>query len=281
MKPLETFAITLLGTLRDVLPICVVIAFFQFVVLRRRIANLRSVLVGLGAVVLGLALFLVGLNMALFPLGSAMATQLTSPAFVSSGKVGSAEDGERQMPPWYRYYWTYLFAFAVGAGTAFAEPALIAVALKAQEVSGGTIQAWVLRIAVALGVGCGVAVGSLRLILGIPLPYLIASSYFIVMLQVRYAPKQIIPLAFDTGGVSTSTVTVPLIAALGLGLTEQIPNRDPLVDGFGMIAFAVLFPMITVMGYAQIATWRSRKSLQDQGSAETTTKRKRFSKFWR
>jgi hypothetical protein len=131
----------------------------------------------------------------------------------------------------------------------------MAVALKAEEVSGGTIQSGWLRIAVALGVGVGVALGTFRIVIGYPLPYFILAGYAVVVVQTWFAPKQIISLAYDSGGVTTSTVTVPLVAALGLGLASRVPGRDPVTDGFGLIAFASLFPIMAVMGYAQLATW--------------------------
>ena len=244
---------TLVSTLRDVIPIALIIVFFQAVVLRRPLTNVVRLLWGFGCVVLGLALFLMGLQLALFPLGEEMANQLT------------ADINVHQEDPWYTYYWTYLFAFAIGMSTTIAEPALIAVAMKADEVSGGTIQSWWLRMAVALGVGIGVALGTFRIVVGVPLPYFILTGYAVVVVQTWFAPKQIIPLAYDSGGVTTSTVTVPLVAALGLGLASHVPGRDPIVDGFGLIAFASLFPMMTVMGYAQLATWLQSKSRQANG----------------
>ena len=239
----EMFFKTVFATLRDILPIAIIIVFFQAVVLRRRLANVSRLLWGFCFVVLGLALFLMGLELALFPLGEEMANQLT--ANIQTTAVN----------PWYSYYWTYIFAFAIGMSTTIAEPALIAVAMKAEEVSGGTIQSFWLRMAVALGVGIGVALGTFRIVVGIPLPYFILTGYAIVVVQTWFAPKQIIPLAYDSGGVTTSTVTVPLVAALGLGLASRIPGRNPIVDGFGLIAFASLFPMMTVMAYAQFAAW--------------------------
>lgn len=248
----DLFGKTLFSTLIDILPIAIIIAFFQLLVLRRPFKNIASLSWGFGFVVLGLTFFLMGLEMALFPLGEAMANQLTSGI------------DQQQSSPWYTYYWTYLFAFTIGMSTTIAEPALIAVAMKADEVSGGTIQAWWLRFAVALGVGFGVALGTFRIVVGVPLPYFILTGYAVVVVQTWFAPKQIVPLAYDSGGVTTSTVTVPLVAALGLGLASRIPGRDPIVDGFGLIAFASLFPMITVMGYAQLATWiQSRTSPSD------------------
>ncbi len=238
-----SFTATLQATLIDVVPIALVIAVFQLLVLRRPVPRLGQVVAGFGMVVLGLALFLLGLEKALFPLGQSMALQLTEVA--AHG--------------WGDYYLTYLFAFAMGTATAIAEPALIAVAQKAEEVSGGAIQAVGLRWAVALGVGTGVAVGTFRIVAGLPLPYFILAGYLIVVLQTFWTPKKIVPLAYDSGGVATSTVTVPLVAALGMGLASRVPGRDPLVDGFGLIAFAALFPVMTVMGYAQMAEWWNKR----------------------
>jgi len=245
----------LLNTLRDVLPIVVVIFAFQLLVLRRPILHWPRVAVGIVCVVLGLALFLVGLELALFPLGKEMARQLADPNFVR-GNAQPTSASETNLPiMWHFYYWAYLFAFLISFSATIAEPALLAIALKAHDVSGGTLQVWPLRVAVALGCGTGVMLGVLRIILGVPLPYFILVGYLLVIVQTYFAPRQIVPLAYDSGGVTTSTVTVPLVAALGLGLAEQIPGRDPLEEGFGMIALAVLFPMITVMGYAQLAQW--------------------------
>lgn len=245
-------------TLRDILPIAVVILVFQLLVLRRPIAHWQRVAAGFVCVILGLAMFLVGLDLALFPLGKAMALQLAAADFLDPGRQAGEE--LTVALPWYRYYWTYLFAFAIGFSATIAEPALLAVAIKAHEVSGGTLQVWPLRAAVALGAGFGVTLGTFRIVTGIPLPWFILIGYATVIVQTYFAPKQIVPLAYDSGGVTTSTVTVPLVAALGLGLASGIPGRSPLEDGFGMIALTVLFPMITVMGYAQLAEWRNRRT---------------------
>ncbi len=244
---------TLLYTLLDVAPIAAVLLGFQIGVLRQRIPNLRRVLVGCLYVVLGLAFFLFGLERALFPLGKEMARQLTDPAFIGVGSVGTELS-------WNQYYWTYLFAFAIGFSTTIAEPSLIAVALKAREVSGGAVGAWGLRIAVALGVAISLAVGTIRIVTGTPLYLYMIVGYVIVIIQTVFAPRMIVPLAYDSGGVTTSTVTVPLVTALGLGLAASVPGRSTLLDGFGLIALASLFPMITVMGYAQIGTWLMRRS---------------------
>jgi hypothetical protein len=248
MTLLSELADTLAATLLDVAPIAMILLGFQFGVLRQRIANLRQVLTGAAYVILGLGFFLFGLEHALFPIGRVMATQLTDPAFVGAGKLATEL-------AWYDYYWTYLFAFAIGFATTIAEPALIAVAFKAREVSGGAVGAWGLRIAVAIGVAVSLAVGSFRIVTGTPLYLYMIVGYVIVVVQTLYAPRMIVPLAYDSGGVTTSTVTVPLVAALGLGLASTVPGRSPLLDGFGMIALASLFPMISVMGYAQISDW--------------------------
>ena len=252
---------TLLATLRDVLPIAAVLVFFQFVVLRQPMARPGRVLLGAVYVAAGLALFLVGLEKALFPLGKSMARQLTDPAFLGV----SADASGKAALSWSDYYWTYLSAFAIGLATTLAEPALIAVGLKAEEVSGGTVGAFGLRMAVALGVALSLAVGTLRIVTGTPLYLYMIAGYLIVVIQTVFAPRMIVPLAYDSGGVTTSTVTVPLVAALGLGLAGTVPGRSPLLDGFGLIALASLFPMITVMAYAQIGVlWahRNRKALK-------------------
>lgn len=243
---------TFISVLRDVAPIAIVMLVFQRFVLGKPIPHLRQVLVGLVYVVLGLAFFLFGLERALFPLGREMAAQLTDPAF-----LGISGDGPVR---WAAYYWVYIFAFSIGFATTIAEPSLIAVALKAQEVSGGGVKATGLRLAVALGVALSLAVGTFRIVTGTPLYLYMAVGYVIVVVQTLAAPKMIVPLAYDSGGVTTSTVTVPLVAALGLGLASTVPGRSPLLDGFGLIALASLFPMITVMGYAQISDWLARRA---------------------
>jgi hypothetical protein len=243
-------AAVLVGTVRDVLPIALVIACFQIFVLRRRIPHLRRVLRGFLLVLLGLALFLLGLEQALFPIGRIMARQLTDPGFIAAAIDGAAA--------WSQYYWVYLFAFALGFSTTLAEPALIAVAIHANKVSAGAVSVWGLRVAVAIGVAVGIAIGTWRIVIGAPLHYFIIAGYVIVIVQTAFAPRIIIPLAYDSGGVTTSTVTVPLVAALGLGLAETIPGRSPLIDGFGLIAFASLFPIIAVMAYAQLTELRER-----------------------
>ncbi|EIJ35267.1 DUF1538 domain-containing protein [Thiothrix nivea] len=259
MEVVWSFLHILLATLRDVLPIAGIIFGFQFLVIRKPVPNLRRVIIGFIYVVIGLALFLQGLEQALFPLGRLMAEQLTAPQFIY---------GLEKLPEivhWQEYYWVYLFAFAIGFSTTIAEPSLIAVAMKANEVSAGGIGVWGLRIAVAIGVAIGIGLGSWRIVTGYPLHYFIITGYIIVVIQTFFAPRLIVPLAYDSGGVTTSTVTVPLVAALGLGLAETIPGRSPLLDGFGLIAFASLFPMMTVMGYAQLSAWLAARQRRNAG----------------
>jgi hypothetical protein len=252
---LTHFLEVLLGTLLDVLPIAAILFSFQFLVLRRPLKNPREVLIGLLMVLVGLTLFLEGLDLALFPLGELMAAQLTSPELLDIGS-------DSLQAEWHHYFWVYLFAASIGFSTTIAEPSLIAVAIKANQVSGGAITQWGLRIAVAIGVAVGIALGSYRIISGTPLHWYIMTGYVVVMLQTLFAPRSIIALAYDSGGVTTSTVTVPLVAALGLGLSSNIPGRNPMLDGFGLIAFASLFPIMSVMAYAQLSEWRSRKRSQ-------------------
>ncbi len=244
------------ATLQDVAPIVVVIFGFQYLVIRRRIPHMARFMTGLACVVLGLTFFLVGLDLALFPLGRAMAAQLTQVDFVY-GLDAAASAVTHQ---WSHYYWVYLFAMAIGFSAVLVEPAVLAVALKANEVSGGAIHVTGLRLAIAIGVGVGITIGAYRIIAGGELHTFIMAAYAVVLVQTYFAPKQMIPIAYDSGGVSTSTVTVPLVAALGLGLASSIPGRSPLLDGFGLIAFAVVFPIISVLTYAQLAQAWERRS---------------------
>jgi hypothetical protein len=254
MGTLSDFGGVLLLLLRDVTPIMAILFGFQLLVLRKKIKNPTRVLIGMVLVILGLALFLEGLEMVLFPIGRLMAEQLTAPEFIYG--VDALIPAQ---PDWTDYYWVYAFAGAIGFATTIAEPALIAVAIKANQVSGGTVKVNGLRVAVAIGVAVGVALGAFRIITGTPLHWYIITGYVLVIIQTAFAPKSIIPLAYDSGGVTTSTVTVPLVAALGLGLSETIPGRSPLLDGFGLIAFASLFPIIAVMAYAQLSARRAHK----------------------
>jgi hypothetical protein len=247
----------ILDTIWDVLPIVTIIFGFQFLILRKPVPNLKKIIAGFVLVLLGLGFFLEGLQAALFPLGRLMASQLTDPDFIA----GSDHPGPLQ---WWDYYWVYLFAFAIGFATTIAEPSLLAVAIKANQVSAGAIGAWGLRIAVALGVAIGIALGVFRIVTGTPLYWYIVSGYIFVLVQTMFAPRMIIALAYDSGGVTTSTVTVPLVAALGLGLASTVPGRNPLLDGFGLIAFASLFPIMSVLAYAQISEWRNRPSKKSE-----------------
>ena len=249
---------TLLYTLRDVTPIVVILVVFQLGVLRRGLPHIGGIATGSAMVVLGLALFLIGLEQALFPIGETMARQLTERAGASS---------IAGMVRWEEYWLVYLFAAAIGFATTVAEPALIAVALKAEEVSGRAVSAWGLRIAVAVGVAAGVSLGCFRIVTGTPLPWYIVAAYVVVVVQTFLSNRTIIPLAYDSGGVTTSTVTVPVVAALGLGLAANVPGRSPLIDGFGLIAFASVFPIMSVLGYAiaaeRVERWRTRKERQE------------------
>jgi hypothetical protein len=238
---LTSFAETAL----DILPIAAILFSFQFLALRRRLHQARRIIAGFVLVWAGLSLFLVGLEQALFPIGTLMAEQL-----LSAEILPTADDAARH---WSEYYWVYVFAFCIGAATTLAEPALIAISIKAHDISVGRINPLALRCAVALGMATGITLGTWRIVTGLPLQHFIIAAYLVVILQTLRAPKFIIPLAYDSGGVTTSTITVPIVATLGIGLATIIPDRDPLVDGFGMIALACLFPIMTVMGYAQLA----------------------------
>jgi hypothetical protein len=256
MNLIAAFTNILALTVKDILPVVALLLFFQLVVLRRPLPNWKRVTLGFLFVLIGLTLFLDGLETALFPIGKIMAKQLSAPEFVF---------GTKTAPPaaaWYKYIWVFVFGALIGFATTVAEPALIAVSFKAQEVSRGGLNQWGLRLAVATGVAIGIGIGTFRIVTGTPLYLYIIAGYVIVMVQTVFAPREIIPLAYDSGGVTTSTVTVPLVTALGLGLTETVPGRDPALDGFGLIAFASVFPIMTVMGYAQIAQWRSRRKLR-------------------
>ena len=221
----------ILSVAMDVIPILAVILFFQYIILKKSIENLKEVLIGFGLVIIGLDAFIIGLEMGLFSLGESMAFQLTQ---TDSKSI------------------IYTFAFAIGFSTTMAEPSLTAIAKKAKQISDGKINDFVLRLFVAFGVALGIALGAFRIVNGGDIVYFIMVGYMFVIVLTFIAPKYIIPIAYDSGGVTTSTVTVPLVAALGLGLATNIPGRDPLIDGFGLIAFASLFPMITVMAYGVI-----------------------------
>ncbi|MFA0016141.1 DUF1538 family protein [Vibrio lentus] len=234
----------MLGSLRDLLPIVAVIAFFQLAVLQEPLPHLLSILLGLVLVVLGLTFFIFGLEMGLFPIGESMAQ-----AFARKGSV----------------FWLLTFAFCLGFGTTIAEPALTAVAAEAAEVAaeGGVIPnsleemehyANGLRFTVALSVGIAILLGVLRILKGWPIQYMIIGGYIGVVVLTAFAPENIIGIAYDSGGVTTSTITVPLVTALGVGLASAIKGRNPMIDGFGLIAFASLLPMMFVMVYGMVVT---------------------------
>ena len=240
--PLLQFLRSLLQSFQDLLPIILVIAFFQLVVLKQGVPQLGQLLSGGLMVLIGLSLFVQGLKLALFPLGEEMAY-----SFVRKGNL----------------WLLLLFAFTLGFGTTVAEPALIAIADEAASIaaSGGVIDnaeqarnsyAINLRLVVALAVGFALLVGVIRILKGWPVQYLIIGGYIGVVIMTALAPKEIIGIAYDSGGVTTSTVTVPLVAALGIGLANSIQGRDALIDGFGLIAFASLTPMIFVMGFGML-----------------------------
>ena len=242
MNAIKAMLIAMLGSFRDLLPIILVIAFFQLVVLQEPLPNLGSILFGLLLVVLGLTFFIFGLEMGLFPIGESMAQ-----AFARKGSVA----------------WLLLFSFCLGFGTTIAEPALTAVAAEAAEVAaeGGMIPhtedemddyANGLRLTVALSVGFAIVLGVLRILKGWPIHIMIISGYITVVALTWFAPENIIGIAYDSGGVTTSTITVPLVTALGVGLASTIKGRNPMLDGFGLIAFASLLPMIFVMLYGMV-----------------------------
>ncbi len=262
---LDLLGTALKGTLLDILPIILVLGFFQIVAIQKFVPHLKQKLIGLVLVVVGLGIFIVGLEQCVFPIGTEMAHQLTDLQFLAGNDPSKVELLKNsQKIPTDIYLWTYVFAFLIGFSTTLAEPALIAVALKARDITTGAISAWGLRIAVALGVAGGVTLGVYRIVTGTPLHYYIVTGYALLLIQTWFAPKQIIPLAYDSGGVTTSTVTVPLIAALGIGLAINVPGRSPLIDGFGLIAFASLFPMSTVMAYAMITQKRTKRKENDE-----------------
>lgn len=242
LKAFRAFLQSVLRSIRDLTPIILVILFFQFFVLEKPIPDPGSIVVGFTLVIFGLTFFIYGLEMGLFPLGEAMAD-----AFARKGSV----------------VWLLIFAFALGFSTTIAEPALIAVANEAARVAavGKVIEdgpaamssyAIGLRLTVAFSVGLAIVIGVLRILKGWPLHYLIIGGYVVVVLLTTIAPKEIIGIAYDSGGVTTSTITVPLVTALGVGLAAAIQGRNPLIDGFGLIAFASLSPMIFVMIFGML-----------------------------
>ena len=239
---LKRLLLAMLGSMRDLMPIFLVIVFFQFFVLQQQLPNIAQILLGVLFVVLGLTFFIHGLEQGLFPIGESMAT-----AFARKGSL----------------FWLLVFAFSLGFGTTVAEPALIAVAAEAADVAanGQMIEASEaaresyangLRYTVALSVGLALVIGVIRILKGWPVQWLIIGGYLLVVVMTFFAPEEIIGIAYDSGGVTTSTITVPLVTALGVGLASSIRGRNPMIDGFGLIAFASLTPMIFVMAYGML-----------------------------
>ena len=239
---LKKLLLAMLGSMRDLMPIILVIVFFQFFVLQQPLPNIAQILLGVLFVVLGLTFFIHGLEQGLFPIGESMAT-----AFARKGSL----------------FWLLVFAFSLGFGTTVAEPALIAVAAEAANVAakGQMIEASDaarssyangLRYTVALSVGLALVIGVIRILKGWPVQWLIIGGYMLVVIMTLFAPREIIGIAYDSGGVTTSTITVPLVTALGVGLASSIRGRNPMIDGFGLIAFASLTPMIFVMAYGML-----------------------------
>jgi hypothetical protein len=237
------FAKSLAASFGDLLPILAVIGFFQLVVVQAPVPDVASILAGLVLVVIGLTLFVYGLELGLFPIGESMAY-----AFARKGSL----------------FWLVAFAFALGVSTTIAEPALIAIANEAANMAvlAGVVTdtdearaayAMGLRLVVALAVGSAIVLGVVRILKGWPLHYLVIGGYVLVMCMTGFAPDDIVGIAYDSGGVTTSTITVPLVTALGVGLASSIKGRNPAVDGFGLIAFASLMPIIFVLIYGMLS----------------------------
>lgn len=242
INPILKGLLDLATMVRDVLPIIITILFFQYLILRSPLANPRKVIFGFLLVIVGLYAFVVGLKLGLFPIGTSMAEQLIQ------------REG---------YLLIYIFAFMIGFATTMAEPALLAVGQQAEEAASGQVSATAIRLLVAVGVAMGITIGVWRLVQGDPLHYYIIASYILVIALTLIAPRYIVALAYDLGGVTTSEVTVPLVTALGLGLASHIDGRSVLIDGFGLIAFASIFPIVTVMFYAIWANWYNRRIRQE------------------
>jgi hypothetical protein len=237
-----------LSTLMDIVPILALVLFFQFVVLKKPIPEVKRVVLGNIYVLVGLVLFLMGLEKALFPLGEIMASQLSDPVFLGVEDMTEVR--------WYDYFWVYIFAGTIGYATTIAEPSLKAVAIKASAVSGGSLKNKELRSFVAMGVALALMIGVFRIITGTMLVYYMLASYLVAFFLTIYSSKDLVALAGDSGGVSTTTVTVPIVTALGLGLAVSVPGRNPALDGFGLLALADPLPMIAVLVYG---LYRKRK----------------------
>ncbi|HEX6995175.1 MAG TPA: DUF1538 domain-containing protein [Gammaproteobacteria bacterium] len=237
MELLGTLWAGTVGTVSDLVPIAVLFAIFQFVVLRKPLPDLGRISIGLFYVVVGLTLFRVGLGVSLIPTGASMARQLASLEHPAEG--------------WTAYLPIVLFAGSIGFTATLIEPTLIAVANRVRDLSGGTVQPWTLRIVIALGVAGGLTLGTLRIVLGVPFELVITAMVILIALLVLGAPRTMVPLALDSGAIATSVVTVPLIAAYGIALAETLPGRSVLIDGFGLIIMALLGPAVTLLLFAQ------------------------------
>jgi hypothetical protein len=237
MRLLEHTLVEGLATVGDILPIALVIAIFQFAAVRRPPPRLWRILAGLAYIAVGLTLFRVGLSESLIPIGSLMAEQLTA------GDGASGATG---------LLWLALFAASVGFAATLIEPALIAVAERVRTLTGGALHPWSLRAVVALGVAAGLTCGTLRIVFGIPLAYILVPLLALIAALAMLAPRAIVPLALDSGSLATSVVTVPLVAAYGVAVAGALPGRDPLSDGFGLILLALLFPMVSLLAFASL-----------------------------
>ncbi len=242
----STLAHEALLTGYDIAPIAVIIAVFQAAVFRKPPAHLRRLLIGLFYVAVGLTLFRVGIATSLVPTGSAMAEQLL------------ATQGE-DSPAWPSYVWLCLFASLIGFSATLIEPTLIAVADRVRELTGGSVRPGHLRVVVAIGVAFGLLTGVLRILIGVPLALVIAPLVAVIAVLAALSERSAVPLALDSGGVATSVVTVPLITAFGVAVATALPGRDPVADGFGLIVLALLFPMVSVLVFAQLRRLRASR----------------------
>jgi hypothetical protein len=249
------------ATSLSVVPIAAFMLFFHSIVLKRQFAEPAQLAIGFVFILVGLGMFLLGLQEALFPVGRMMVDQLVAVTVTNLPARGA---------DWWDYRLIFAFAFCLAFGAAVAEPALLAVARRVDDLSGGAIRAGGLRVAAALGVALGVTVGAMRIAAGLPLHWCIGAAYAVIIVQTVFAPKVIASVAYDVGGVSTSAVTVPVVTALGLGLAQHVPGRSELLDGFGVLALAAAYPVITVLAYAQIAAFLERRSQRRRLTSPTS-----------
>jgi hypothetical protein len=256
---LEELQHAFLATLTDLAPVMLVVVFFHAVVLRRRFPHIRMVLIGIGHVIAGLTLFRLGLDFSLIPVGSVMAERLAR-----LGASGSLEG----ITSWVSHGWIYAFAAAIGFGATLVEPTLITVADRVHDLTGGAVRSFTLRVVVAVGVASGLAIGSLRIVTGIPFEYLLALMLLLMLLLSLRAPPAILALAYDTGPLATSVVTVPLFTALGVGIAVAVPGRTLLADGFGLSGLALLSPAVSILALTQLQRFlgvmRSRRERKEK-----------------